>query len=109
MPLLEKKENNCVGERFITIRKTEECTELHTHFLLVSAGKGKGDNEICHQHSEVSVLGFAVIVNETKFSFSRIYLTMNHEIHGKAAKGSCSFPKYIKHDMSFRRQETFDT
>lgn len=101
-------------ERFITIRKTEECTELHTHFLLVDAGKGKGDNEICHQHSEVSVLGFIVnvkcfIVNETKFSFSRIYLKMNHEIHVKAAKRSCSFPKYISHDMSFRLQEKFDT
>lgn len=80
MPMSKRKKTLVLVEQLITIRKTEECIELHTHFLLVDAGKGKGDNEICHQHSEISILGFAFIVNETKFSFSRIYLTMNHEI-----------------------------
>lgn len=92
MPMLKRKRTVVWVEQFITIGKTEECTEPHTHALLVDAGKGKGDN-IYHQHSQVNVLGFALIVNETKLSFSRIYLTVNHEMHVKATKRSHSFPK----------------
>lgn len=97
-----------LAERLVTIRKIEAWTERHTHFLLDYAGKSKGDNGICHQHSEARTLGFAFIVNVTKFTFSRIYLKMDPEIHGKAIKRSCNFPRYIKCDMSFRLQENFN-